>query len=284
MVNVIWYNGCRGNWDHGLLMDVFDKYPDLFIQHNNRNVNFIYPNKSIVIVSGKPDVEGLRYYLSMVNFCILILTSEEDSFFDYKSVIHPGVEVWTQYYYSNKSDIKERMLIGPPNRLSIYKIKTDLNRKYLWSFVGQVQNPSRQKAVEVLKTIPHGFMHIADSFGGVENGIVYQEYLDIMCQSIFVICPSGSMCVDSFRLYEAMECGAIPITEVKSPRDEEGFNFWNEVYPQNEVIAVRDWEELHAIINPKDNFQRPDWIINNKWYFNYKLELEQKLLNYANRD
>ena len=287
MIDVIWYGGSRGNWDSGLLLETFDKYPEIFIQHNVQKA--ISVERAIVIVVGRPEVTALREYLETIKSGLVILTSEEDGFLDWKAAIPAHLELWTQYFTESKREIKERILLGAPNRLKDYKINSHLPKKYLWSFVGQVQNEFRQQCVDVLKNLPAGFLHIVPQFGGGEGGIEYQEYLDICCQSKFVICPSGSMVVESFRVYEAMECGAVPITEVRCPRDKFDFNYWGEVYPDNRLVTFFDWIELHKFkkfdFNYWDEITQLTWENymerRNGWWFNYKKQLEQKLLNYA---
>lgn len=289
MIDVIWYNASRGNWDSGLLCSIFDKHPDVFIQHNDKKSSCWF-EKAIVIVVGCPDIEQLRKFLTGIQHGIVILTSEEDSFFDYKAAIPNHFEIWTQYYSEckggdsvPKNNINTRLLLGAPNRLKDYKINRHLPKKYLWSFVGQSQNPMRSACIDVLRTLPNGFLHVADSFGGAENGIEYQEYLDIMCQSVFVICPAGSMCVDSFRLYEAMECGAIPITNARAPRDAKDFNYWHEIGIKNVLIQIGDdWQDLEFVLRNSRDLEF-EVEVENKWYFDYKQNLEQKLLDYASK-
>ena len=277
MINVIWYDGQRGRWDHGLLLSIFDKHPDIFIQYNE-----VLPPKetkrSIVVVAGCPSPERLYGYLSTLPDSVVILVSDEDAYFDWKSAIPSQHTIITQYWNPElKGDIKERILLGAPARLKDYKINTHLPKKYLWSFIGQVQNEFRQKCVDVLKTLSDGFLHIVPQFGGGEGGIEYQDYLDICCQSRFVICPSGSMTAETFRAYEAMECGAIPICDQRSPRDVAAFNYWREVYPYNKLHSLSNWEQLPELL--KLEWEPPSYV--NKWWFDYKKELEQKLLRYA---
>jgi len=270
-MKVIWYNGQKGYWDHGLLMTIFDKHPELFDQHEQN----IYINRAIVIVAGRPDVMQLRTYLNVLESGVVILTSEEDAFFDWKAAIPDHFKVWTMYYTADRHEIKERLLLGPPSRIKDYKLNTHLPKKYLWSFIGQNQNPFRNQCIEALKQMEGGYLKVTPDFGGQTDGMEYQEYLDIMCQSKYVICPAGSMCVDSFRLYEAMETGAIPITDARSPRDHKDFHFFNEVYPQHKLITVNYWkkEALEVILGMPNN---------NNWWLQYKKELEQKLINIAN--
>lgn len=280
-MTVIWWDQGRGNWDSGLLCSVFDRHPQVFQQHNSKEL--IYPYRAIVIVVGKPEVKPLREYLDKLGEGLVILTSEEDSYFDWKAAIPPHLDLWTSYYSPNKHEIKERILLGPPNRIKDFKINTHLPKKYLWSFVGQMQNPFRDKAVNIMRNLPEthphlaeGFLHRAWAFGGQENGIEYQEYLDICCQSKYVVCPAGSMCVDSFRFYEAMECGAIPVTDRRAPRDHPDFNYWSEVIGPNPILTVNDWDELPVIL---EDMSTPE--IRNGWWGTYKANLERKLLIYA---
>lgn len=289
-IDVIWYQGQRGHWDHGMLMSVFEKHPTIFKQWNENYSDAPIDEKVIVIVAGKPDVVPLYGFLNKIQKAVVILTSEEDAYFDWKNAIPERHDIWTQYYSpSTKSEIKTRLLIGPPSRIKDYKINSHLPKKYLWSFVGQVQNPFRQACVDVLKTLDNGYLRIVDGFGGEgEGGVEYQEYLDIMCQSKYVICPAGSMCVDSFRVYEAIECGAIPISDMRAPRDKVGFNYWNEVYadqneklwfPLTESIAIPDWENaLRYFIN----YDAVDvYDVRKSWTY-YKKNFENKLLHEAN--
>lgn len=281
-INVIWWMGQRGSWDHGLLCETFDKYPEVFIQHNETMPPH-ETGRSIVIVVGKPNPDRLYGYLSTLVDSLVILTSDEDAFFDWRKAIPAQHTIWTQYWNPEyKAEIKERILLGAPNRLKNYKINTHLPKKYLWSFIGQVQNPFRQACVDVLKTLPDGFLHIVPQFGGGDGGIDYQEYLDILCQSKYAICPAGSMSAETFRLYEAMECGAIPVTDMRSPRDNHGFNYWEQVYSWNGVILVDDWKDLtESRLKERLTWSQDYAKERNEWWITYKQQLEQKLLNYA---
>lgn len=289
MIPVIWWDGARGNWDCGLLLRVFEKYPSVFEQYNDK----VYPDvkRAIVIVVGRPKIGPLKSYLSKLKSGVVIMTGDEECSFNCDEAVPKHLEMWTQCYAPHRSHIKERLLLGTPNRPG-YKYNTWMPKKYLWSFVGQKQNPHRDKCVEVLSKLRDGFLHVVDGFGGQGNGIEYQQYLDICCQSRFVICPSGSMTADTFRVYEAMECGAIPIADRRSPRDEPGFNYWIECYPHNTVFAISEWtEEIYEFmqcypLHPLEEIDIPvvaakmDYK-NNFWWEKYKQGVENKLLELA---
>lgn len=273
MVNVIWYRNARGNWDHGLLMEIFDKNPKVFDQYQESEI--VNADRAIIIVTGVVDPVHLKDYLSDFKSGIVIFTSDEEARWDISAIVPEHLEIWSQYYKPGMK-VSERLLMGQPNRLKDYKINKTKEKKYLWSFVGQVQNPFRQQCVDVLKKLPDGFLRTTDLFGGVcDKAIEYQEYLDIMCQSKYVICPSGSFTPESFRLYEAMECGAIPITDARAPVHSKDFNYWNNVYRWHKLITLNFWEEGTL----KEIMTLPN---SNDWWFTYKKGIEEKLIEYAN--
>lgn len=277
MIPVVWHNASCGNWDMGIFQLTFEKYPDLFPQYNDKE-NPVF-NRAIVMCVGKPNVRNLKRYLEKIKSGVVIFASEEDAYFPWKDVMHPGLTPWTQYWRpQTKNEIKERVLLGAPYRIKDYAVNKAMHKKYLWSFIGQVQNPARQRMVEQLKKMPDGYLKIISSFGGYcDDGVEYQDYLNVCMQSRYVICGSGSMSVDSFRVYEAIEAGAIPITEMRSPRDEHDFNYWDEVYPANELTLVDGWHaDLLMDIMKGDYFPQQ-----NEWWDRYKQELEIKLLNLA---
>lgn len=282
MIPVIWHDASFGNWDSGLVAETFNKYPEHFIQYNEKNPPQF--DRAIFIVVGKPEVAPVRAYLDNMKEGVVILLSDEDAYFDWKAAIPSHLKVITQYWNPEyKGELTDRILLGVPNRFKDYKINTHLPKKYLWSFIGQVQNNFRQDCVNVLSGLPDGYLYVTDKFGGYgERKFEYQDYLDVCCQSHFVVCPSGSMVCDSFRVYEGMETGAIVITEKRCPRDKEGFNYWNEVYPQHRLLVVDKWEDLLTTYNPKVLQSITTADVQNKWWFDYKKELEQKLLNIAN--
>lgn len=279
MIPVIWHEGSRGNWDSGLLCDIFDSHPSLFPQYNEKT-NPVF-DRAIVVVVGKPEIKPLREYLEKTSG-IVILTSEEDAFFRWQDAIPEHFDIWTQYYSpTTKSEIKTRLLLGAPNRIKNYTINSHLPKKYLWSFIGQSQNPFRQACIEVAKTLPDGYLHVTDLFGGEgATGVDYQTYLDVLCQSKFVLCPAGSLCVDSFRVYESILAGAIPIVDKRSPRDDKDFDYWNEVYYYHTLLKVDSWHQITPDALELMDSAKDKNVMNN-WWGGYVRQLTTKLIDIA---
>lgn len=91
---------------------------------------------------------------------------------------------------------------------------------YLFAVAGT--DPSRLRAYESLKAdrvVPRerGYLHFSPAWHPNTNNNDYlppEEYARIMQDSVFVLCPKGHS-IDQFRIYEALEAGAIPVMENK---------------------------------------------------------------------
>lgn len=119
---------------------------------------------------------------------------------------------------------------------SSIRLKSAYRRQYLWSFIGSLRR-SRRNLVEDLRKstiINQGFLHVAHKFGG--DGVVGKTeedpknmYLKAVQDSQFVFCPCGNV-METHRIYEALNLGAIPVIEYCS-KEEDGF------FPIRELVV-----------------------------------------------
>lgn len=90
-------------------------------------------------------------------------------------------------------------------------------RKYFWSFAGQLKG-SRYEMAQYADRIPGGKCHTTDQWND-PKGLNTQEYAALLNNTVFSLCPMGNYSVDCYRIYEALEAGAIPIIEAKDIRE-----------------------------------------------------------------
>jgi len=93
------------------------------------------------------------------------------------------------------------------------------DRPYRWSFAGQAK-PSRHAMIETLAQRTDGHLVINDHFN---SGLSKPEYATLLSNTQIVLCPRGWASVESYRFYEALEAGAIPLVE-----DDGGFGLYRE--------------------------------------------------------
>lgn len=82
-------------------------------------------------------------------------------------------------------------------------------RPYRWSFAGQ-RKGSRQTLIEMAETLPEGQLVVNEEFN---SGLDKKEYGQLLSDTKIAFCPRGWFSVESYRMYEALEAGAIPLVE-----------------------------------------------------------------------
>lgn len=140
--------------------------------------------------------------------------------------------------------------------------------------MGQVHaQGSRAEMVNTLKQCDGEYFCNVNQGWQSGDSIDIKQYKRILSDSIFCACPRGNTSVDSFRLYEVLECGSIPIVE----QDE----YWEKMYPNNPLIQTdASWNKAKQYIN---HFQaEPEQLENyqktlNKWWLSIKLKLKKKI-------
>ena len=110
------------------------------------------------------------------------------------------------------------------------------SRPYLWSFLGGATRSTRPEMVKALVPATPHFLHITDR-GQVER-LDKPAYEQILRDSIFVPCPMGNVNLESFRIYEALESGAIPILEKRL-----GFDYFRDLLGGHPMPTFSSWPQ-----------------------------------------
>jgi hypothetical protein len=126
-------------------------------------------------------------------------------------------------------------------------------RKYLWSFLGDVNKSSRlDMARELLRVEPH-FLFPTDKVPGLT---VYnrtskgprrfsREFCaEVMSQSVFAPGPMGNVHAECYRPFEALESGTIPILEKRLTLD-----YYRTLLGDHPIPTVRSWAEARHLIS-----------------------------------
>ena len=69
----------------------------------------------------------------------------------------------------------------------------------------------------------------------------YDDYLTHLCDTKYLLCPNGNTTSDTLRLYEALACGCIPITEKTWFTDYIKTLFANKYYPTCPLRSYSTW-------------------------------------------
>ncbi len=150
-------------------------------------------------------------------------------------------------------------------RVFIEQMKRAHDRRYIYNFMGALStSPDRGRMVEAIEpdilskwnitNSTDGFMHIIDKWKGeatsVNGYLTPDKYRDVLLESVFTLCPSGNN-VESYRLFEALEAGSIPvIAKSHSYKDSECVDPLEPLIASGAPFPVLDrWQDLPALFH-----------------------------------
>ena len=147
------------------------------------------------------------------------------------------------------------------------------DRTHLWSFAGSLDRPGREEALNCLKKTNEYCCNGKERWETPypQDG---PAYIDTLRKSKFVPCFAGSVALESYRLYEAIEHGAIPIY-VPSPRDE-----YTEMYGKHPFLGFPSWEkaaEMLPLLAAKPEIMEKHRLLCLNWWEEKKKALQLAL-------
>lgn len=124
--------------------------------------------------------------------------------------------------------------------------KSTSNRRYLWSFAGDAKKTMRQSMLAAMQTLPQGFLHLTEGFGSADC-LSTEAYRALLDDTVIVPCPGGWSNLETFRVYEALEAGCIPIVERRP-----AFDYFTDLLGAHPLPTVSDWAEAVDLIRRKN--------------------------------
>jgi len=131
--------------------------------------------------------------------------------------------------------------LGVPNNFvqpAITKAISD--RKFSWSFLGEIKNASRRNMVSKLNNVKgKNFVHSISTWNSTESlrGV---EYSDVLANTVFVPSPPANVHLECYRTYEALECGAIPVVAT---------SYYRHTFDAPFPIVEPTWEDAPEALN-----------------------------------
>jgi NADH:ubiquinone oxidoreductase subunit len=101
---------------------------------------------------------------------------------------------------------------GMPQRSDLKPVET---RKYIWSFLGNQKASSRPEMLRALRQIEPQYVHTYTAGVAGAKRVSRPEYHALLDDTVFAPCPMGNAMLETWRFYEALEAGCIPIIEAR---------------------------------------------------------------------
>ena len=200
-------------------------------------------NKDTLIIIDSSVEKKVEFYTKLKLLCskiFLIHLGDETGIYDLSPVYGNCNHVWRTFctgrYFNNKK--VDCIAVGYKSGVEINK--KDLKRKYKWAFIGTPHKSSRHDLLFQLSSIQPSFSYKTEKFH--KKIMDTEEMTQVLSQTSFLPCPNGFVHPETYRLYEALESGCIPIVE-------NAYKYYDRLFPDNPFLKIDKWIEAKEIIN-----------------------------------
>ncbi len=201
----------------------------------------------IIIDSGVED--KIEYYNKLNLICskiFLFHLGDEFGFHNLEPIYNNCNFIWRPFcstkYFMSSQKIK-CIPIGYKSGVSYKNLGT---RNYKWAFTGTPHKSSRHDLLFQFSDIKPFFCHKTKKFD--KNIITVDKMNEVLSTTDFIPCPNGFFHPETYRVYEALECGCIPIVE-------NAYRFYDKLFPNNPFIKIDKWSDAKFILKGWDSKQ-----------------------------
>ena len=275
MIDVVWQS--PKPLDHFMLMDIFaevDFSPVGALQYHIVGTFGEAVGDGVVVVANGTSnkIKKLNEKLAPYKWVLLIIVSDENNIFKVDEVVHPNIKIWVQTPRADK-DYGDARLFGVGYGFSS-KYRSKLTQEYLFKptdvFISGQNTHERRNIVfsELLEYMGRNTDDVINinMTQGFTQGMKPTDYYRNMAMTKISPCPSGIVSPDSFRLYESLEFGAIPIADDVSPAYEyDSRGYWQKLFPDAPFPILSDTNISDLIDQSKVNYQQKANIVFAWW-------------------
>jgi len=268
-------------WDFGFLKDFLDDN-EFDITHVSKLPK---TERAIVAIPARHHA-GLEIdvliQLNNIDNVVLFLMGDEEADFDVEAIKHDSISIWVQNPHMGKHDNYNKLGTGYPQHMKQHlpqEIKKTLNVY----FSGQITHIRRRELADVL--IAYEDQDKSTRLvrtKGFTQGEAPRDYYSYMASAKIAPAPSGAVIPDSFRLFEALECMAIPIADEVSPtKVMPGYWDWlfGDITP---LPKITEWDRIFGLFPEL----LEEWPHNmhkiTAWYIWYKRNFALKVMEQLN--
>lgn len=253
MIPVVWLSHhpdviARGYWDQGMLEAILDGRLWRSPYAYDHRTTIPGDGGAVVVVPARHhagEVALINAEIAHLAWVIVVLTGDEEHVFPAADLWHPNMRVWqmTPDPARVADGVRYFGTGWPPAAAEILPsaIGEAISKPLAWFFSGQVTHARREQCVAQLRLRSDGELHETEGF---TQGLPPHTYYHRLASAKVAPAPSGPESVDSFRLFEALEAGCVPIADGATPRRNERA-FWYTLFGTEPPFPVIDsWSSL----------------------------------------
>ncbi|CAL78475.1 hypothetical protein BRADO4748 [Bradyrhizobium sp. ORS 278] len=110
-------------------------------------------------------------------------------------------------------------------------------RRHVWSFTGEIKSSRADMAAALARLTPHFLTGTASIYNANGKKLRKTEFDDLLETTVFSPCPMGNAILETWRLYESLELGCIPLVETRWSLD-----YFTSLLGPHPIPSFRSWE------------------------------------------
>ena len=133
--------------------------------------------------------------------------------------------------------IEKKIIYAPLNEANFFKLIKNNNtkKKFSISFSGSLHSSERRRVYLVAKKM--GFSNGYTEWGwNSKKSLSSNAYVKMFKNSNYSLCPTGHVNIETFRFYEIIKSGSLPIIPKETPF--QPFNYYSKIYDVDQRIVV----------------------------------------------
>lgn len=264
---------CKGYWDFAYLDELLAPFESEEIRSVPADLKFgifVIPARSH---ADADTVMKLRRQLARVKRKVIFFMGDEERIFPVHLFMSPYTVIWVQN--PRPATDGTYRLLGCGYTPHVYALNSEIPIKIDdFFFSGQITHARREEMAKHLRDKKNGTLIETVGF---TQGVPQADYCELMAAAKVVPCPSGPETPDTFRLFEALELGCVPIADTETAKmNWSGFWEWLFSGPVPFPL-ISNYESLPGYI---DDCVAKYPVLNNRvqsWWFRQKAKMSHFL-------
>lgn len=232
---------CEKQWLEDMFQSILSVKP----------IQAILPKNSILLMQRTPPTFQQGKYKEILdlqesNSIILLHISDENGQDPILLYNHPSVKhVIRNYYRKDCIDLSKVTVLplGYGTKASS-STPTFTERSLMWSFAGSIDRPGRIEALSTMEALTPFEKQTKSTFGD-PSPLKGSAYTDQLLRSKFIPAFKGFWSLESFRLYEALEAGCIPLYV---PSEGSSGDEYTTVLGKSPILAIPSWTQAPKLL------------------------------------
>ena len=153
-------------------------------------------------------------------------------------------------------------------------------RALLWSFAG-AKTAARLKMYKAFKSIDPNACYFYENRKHQKPALDREAFMGVLAQTVFSPCPMGNVVLETFRLYESLEMGCIPIVECRP-----WMPYFDRLMPGHPLPKFFSWYAARSFVETllKDKHRLADYQSTlSEWWCSYKMTLQNEVKSFISR-